>query len=80
MTDTGIAEDKFRIDKTKDWRLLAADMIDARKFSVGGDTDLNGPEMKAASFLWDQGIFYLGKDGMDEIAKMLRKTAAELKA
>ena len=66
---------------TRDWRLIAAEMLDKKAFSIGGDTDPNGPEMRAASFIFDQGVFYLGHAGMKQVAEMLRaKATKEAKA
>lgn len=62
-------------DVSKDWRLIAADMIDARHFELSGDADIDGPEMVAASFVFNEGIYYLGDEGMAEVSKMLRSAS-----
>lgn len=59
---------------TERQRELAAQIIDARQCSLSKDTD---PDyVVAAAFVFDNGIFFLGSEGMAEVARQLRITPA----
>ena len=57
----------------KDWRLIAADMIEAAHFSVDGLTDES--TLTAAAFVFDEGIFFLPESARAEVVTMLRRAA-----
>ena len=48
---------------------LAADIIDAKRFS--SSTDDSPDQIWAAAFIFDEGIFFLGEEGMAEVKRML---------
>ena len=54
---------------THEWLKIAADMIDAKKATIDGNSSDN--EVHAASFLFDQGIFFMGPDGMSHVKEVL---------
>lgn len=60
---------------TKEQMLIAAKMCDDRRFSITRDSTPD--EIEAGAWLFDNGIFYLGPDGCDMAAKMLREEAAK---
>lgn len=62
-----------QVDAGKPWQDIAADMIEAGKFSIGNLS--SDAEVAAASFVFDEGILYLPPDGRAEIVSMLRSAA-----
>lgn len=51
------------------WLKIAAEMIDARSMRVSQLT--TEAELKAAAFIFDNGVFFLGADGMEGVKQML---------
>lgn len=51
-------------------REIAAKMIEARRVSISSLSDED--HIAAASFLWDQGVFYLSRATQMEIVTILR--------
>lgn len=65
-------------DLTPERFKLAADIIDAKRFSASaGDSE---DMIWAAAFIFDEGIFYLGENGMAEVKQMLLATYQEARA
>ena len=57
----------------KDWRIIAAEMIEAGRFHLDHTSDK--ATVAAASFVFDEGILYLSIEGRAEIASKLREAA-----
>ena len=56
-------------------RELAAQIIEERHCSLSKDSD---PDyIEAAAFVFDAGVFFLGAQGMDDLAKTLRSQDEE---
>lgn len=54
---------------SSEWLKIAARMIDARSAQCDGSSS---PEhVRAMAFIFDEGIFFLGNEGMAEVKKML---------
>lgn len=57
---------------------IAARFCDARKFELKPDTSED--EVIAGSWVFDNGIFFMGAKGCDEVAALLRAKADELES
>lgn len=51
---------------------LAADIIDAKRFSSSPDDGAD--QIWAAAFIFDQGVYFLGEKGMADVKRMLLDT------